>query len=128
MSADTPVPAHIEQASAQFEALGFERLAVSAEASESTQVVLLRDRDGVLAEVIEDKSDIEVERLVLELTSALVEPRGVLCTGTAPSLTLWPAELRQIFPGSTPEQLLWHHERASRLVRGKGIALEGPKG
>jgi hypothetical protein len=63
--------------------------------------------------------------IALELTSSLAGRRGLLTTSNLGlGLNLWPAELRQVFPGATVADLLRYHRDALDWLDRQGVTAD----
>ena len=105
-----------------FVALGFTEVKVT-ERGGDVAAMLLDERNGIVAEVVSSPQPQFGPGPVTELSSTLAGRRGVLATSTSGLyLQLWSGELRQVFPGATPQHLLENHLSALTYLAEHGIA------
>lgn len=116
-----PPPA-VERKRAEMEGLGFEVTLVGQDFGGGPHVLLFRGSDSIIGEVVEYVTGPAAGTIVVELTSILDGRRAVLATSNyGLVLDIWPAELRQTFPGASARQLLLGHERALELLEAHGL-------
>lgn len=131
------VPLELAAGQNAFKAVGFEEATTIQEPDGSVHAFLLGDGGRVIGEVAMVKSrhrasTIDLDRntkrastIDLDLTSSLAGHRGLLATSNSGlGLHLWPAELRQVFPGATVANLLQHHRDALEWLERQGITAD----
>src|SRR5262245_58483701 len=119
---DGELPARAEARTQELEALGFRRVAIEW-VVDSVEVVLWRE-DGVIGEVTYDTA---LPTGWPELSAQFITPLlggGQLCTATACLVPdLWEAEIGQVFPAATPNEVAAHHADATRYLLGLGFRV-----
>lgn len=119
-----PASAELETLAAPLEAAGFERLFVERIDDVGVRIALLR-ADGAIAEVMSKVDAAPEPTVAVEITSMLLSGRGLLCSGTSGiRLSGWAGELRQVFPGIRPAELVVYHDDAVGFLIGSGITTD----
>jgi hypothetical protein len=118
------LPTEARPARDAFVALGFTEVTV-AERGGDVWSILLDEENGIVAEVLSSPQPQFGPGPVTELSSTLAGRTWVLATSTSGLyVQLWSGELRQVFPGATPQHLLENHLSALSYLAEHGVAAD----
>ena len=116
------VPPELAAGVSAFKDVGFEEATTIQDPGGSIHAFLLGDEGRALGEVAMFKGRRRASPIGLELTSSLAGRRGLLTTSNLGlGLSLWEAELRQVFPGTPVADLVRYHRDALDWLSRQGI-------
>lgn len=103
-------------------AAGFGSLGASRCPNDAIEIVLLRVRDGVVAQVMTSQRERKEGSPDVELTSVVADRHGMVCTATSSrGPRLWEGELLQVFPGAPIGDLVGHHVDSLAFLTSRGV-------
>ncbi len=89
------------------------------------EIVLLRVRDSVVAQVMTARRQRKEGAPDVELTSLVADRHGMACTATSSrGPRLWEGELLQVFPGASIGDVVDHHEDSLAFLTRRGVHVD----